>query len=720
MRKTVIITEKPNVARKIAKVLGGSAVSEERLGKARIYRIKREDEEIVVVPASGHVFELDYPDQKWVYPAIVEPSRLVYKPIQSKRDYIRAIKREIEDSDRIIVATDLDTEGSAIGLEILQALGVSGKEVKRMMFSALTDKDIREAYENLAEMDLPRAYAGFVRRVLDLEWGANVTRALTLSTRNHRWVKLLSSGRVQGPTLKMIVDREREIRRFKPEKYYVVTGIFRGENGDTLEAVLAPPRGEKRIKNPEIAEEVKKLIGMSGEAKVNVKKVKVPPPPPFDGTTLQVEVSSITGLSPREISDRSRGIAQQLYELGLISYIGTESQKYPKKWGRREFISMLKTIASYAPLSDLASWTLENMRDRPVEGDKVDPAHPCIHVVGAPKSESDLPTEKHRKVYEIVARRVMATLSPDGLDERRSIEIKISGHRFVARGSTIVKRGWRKVYPFVKSKEVEIPAISDGEVLELVDVRVEEKETQPPKRYTPRTIIKAMEKLGLGTKNTRAVILDILKERDYVEGSSFRPTKVGEKIVDVLEKNIPEIVDPGFTSELDRSMRLIEEGKLNHEEFLEESLRKLSAIMEKFKKMEDSVGRQIATALEDRAKERSLVGKCPKCGDDLLLRRSKYGYFVVCSDRSCGNKYNLLKGEKILKEKCSCSLPLVKGSVKLKSGGRKGYIRCLGNCESSPLRCAKCGSVVAPRSGSYGVYVKCDNCGSSNYFRVRR
>ncbi len=720
MRKTVIITEKPKVAGRIAKVLGGSAASEERLGKVRMYRIKKEKEEIVVVPASGHVFELDYPDRRWVYPAVVDPSKLIYKPIQSKRDYVRAIKREVESSDRIVVATDLDTEGSSIGLEILQALGAHDREVRRMMFSALTDKDIKEAYENLAEMDLSRAYAGFVRRVLDLEWGANVTRALTLSTRNHRWVKLLSSGRVQGPTLKMIVDREKEIRRFKPEKYYVVTGIFRRENGDLLEAALVPPRGEKRIKNPETVEEVRKLVGMSGEAKVKVRRVSVPPPPPFDGTTLQVEVSSITGLSPREISDRSRGIAQQLYESGIISYIGTESQKYPKKWGRREFISMLKTIASYTPLSSLANWTSANMRNRPVEGDKIDPAHPCIHVVGAPKSERDLPTEKHRKVYEIIARRVMATLSPDGVDERRSVEIKISGHRFVARGSTIVEMGWREVYPFARSKEVEIPTISDGEVLKLVDVRVEEKETKPPKRYTPRTIIKAMEKLGLGTKNTRAVILDILKERDYVEGNSFRPTKVGEKIVDVLEKNIPEIVDLELTSKLDRSMRLIEEGKLEHKRFLEESLQKLSVIMEKFEKIEDSVGRQIAIALEERARERSIVGKCPKCGGDLLLRRSKYGYFVVCSDECCGNKYHLFRGERVLQERCSCSLPLVRGRVRLKSGRRKSYIRCLGNCERSPLRCAKCRSVAIPRFGSYGVYIRCDSCGSSNYFKVRR
>ncbi len=725
MAKVLVITEKPKVAQKIAQVLGGKSVKSERRGRVTIYRFKRGEEEWVVVPASGHVLELDFPDSKreWTFPVIYPPEKLVFRPIRSKSPYLRVIREEGRDADMVIVATDLDTEGSAIGLEIVRYLGWEGdKEILRAEFSALTPEAIRRAFSDLKPFDYPRANAGWARRVLDLEWGANVTRALTLATREHSWVKVLSGGRVQSPALALIVKREEEIRNFVPRKYYVVTGVFETPRGETFEAIALPPRGQDRIWDRELAERIKEdVLGRFGLAKVAAREVKVAPPPPFNGTDMQVEVSRITGLTPRQIADRTTGIAQQLYEAGLISYIGTESQKYPKEWGRKEFEAMVRVIERWEPLREAARWVLENMRPRPVEGKKDDPAHPCIHVVDAPKGPGDLPTKRHARVYEIIARRVLATLSPDGRDRRTRIDVEVEGHPFRATGRVILEQGWRRVYPYSKAEERELPRVETGERLKCIDVRIEEKETQPPPRYTPRSLIREMERLGLGTKNTRAQILDILKERGYVEGKSFKPTPIGEAVIRALEKSVPEIVSPELTAQLDKAMQEIELGRLDHREFLESTLRRLEEIASEFEKRSLELGQSLAEAVRAHRRASREVGTCPKCGSPLVVRRSRYGRFVSCSAYpDCDVKYNLYPGEEVLTETCACGLPLVRGRIRTKSGKTLQYLRCLGNCDQTPLRCRECGAPAVPRKGRYGVFIACTQCEKVNYFVVRR
>jgi len=725
MAKVLVITEKPRVAKKIAEALGGKGIRAERRDRVPIYRFERDGDKWAVVPASGHVLELDFPDSggKWTFPVIYPPEKLVYRPIRGKAAYLRAIKREGEGADTVIVATDLDTEGSAIGLEIVRYLGwEKEKEILRAEFSALTPEAIRRAFSNLKPFDYPRANAGWARRVLDLEWGANVTRALTLSTREHSWVKVLSGGRVQSPALALIVQREREIREFVPKKYYVVVGVFETPRGETFEAEALPPEGQDRIWDKSLAERIKsEVLGKSGPAQVTSREVKVAPPPPFNGTDMQVEVSRITGLTPRQIADRTTGIAQQLYEAGLISYIGTESQKYPKEWSKRDFEAMVKVIQSWEPLKNDAKWVLENMRPKPVEGKKEDPAHPCIHIVGAPKGPEDLPTKRHAKVYEVIARRVLATLAPDGRDRRTRVDVVVESHPFRATGRVVLEPGWRRVYPYAKPKERELPRVESGEELRCIDVRIEEKETQPPPRYTPRSLIREMERLGLGTKNTRAQILDILRERGYVEGKSFKPTPIGEAVIKALEKSAPEIVSPELTAQLDKAMQEIELGKMEPEEFLKTTLARLREIVEEFKSRGLEVGQSLAEAVREHRRAGRQVGTCPSCGAPLVVRRSRYGRFVSCSAYpDCEVKFNLYRGEEILRESCSCGLPLVRGRVRTKAGKRLTYTRCIGNCPETPLRCRECGAPVIPRRGRYGVYLTCTECNKVNYFTVRR
>ncbi len=715
---TLILTEKPKVAKRIASILSKSA-KQRKIGRLSYYTFELNGEEYVVVPAAGHLLELDYPEGEWIYPVIMPPDELILRSIESKKQFLRIIEKLGRRADRIIVATDLDAEGSSIALEIMKALNwEKNKEIYRMEFSSLNAEEIREAFRDLKPFDYPRANAGWSRRVLDLQWGANVSRGLTLSTRKKRWVKILSSGRVQGPTLSLIVKREREIRNFVPRKYYVVTAVMESERGK-FEMKLSPPRGEEKIWEREYAESASQAImGKSFKIKVRSRKVSLKPPPPFDGTSMQVEVSRITGLTPKQIADRSTGIAQQLYEAGLISYIGTESQKYPKNWKKEDFVRMIETIGKYPPLKDDADFVIRNMRDKPIEGKKDDPAHPTIHVVGAPDK---LESKNHRRVYEIIARRNLATLSPDAVIERISAEVSVDSFKFKVNGASLLEEGWLRVYPYSR-KDFSMPPVRDGDEVRCVDVKIEEKETQPPKRYTPVSIIKEMEKLGLGTKNTRVQILDILKERGYVEGNSFKPTSLGEAVAEVLEEYVPELTSPELTSRLEEAMNRIERGELDHRVFLNDALSKLRKIMKDFKKKEGYISEKLSKAVQEYRISQNVVGKCPKCGRDLLLKKSKYGYFVICSGYpdKCDVKYSLFPGERILKESCKCGLPLVEGKIKTKSNKILKYKRCLGNCEESPVRCAKCGGVMVPKKGRYGVYLQCKECGSVNFFRVRK
>lgn len=711
---TLILTEKPNVARRVASILS-SDLEKLKNGKINYYKFNLESETYYVVPAAGHLLELDYPEGKWDYPSILPPEKLVLREIKGKEAYLKLLRKLGEESSRVIVATDLDSEGSSIALEIMKALEWEGrKEILRMEFSSLNAKEVRNSFMNLRPFDYNRALAGWTRRVVDLEWGVNISRGLTLSVRRKGWVKVLSSGRVQGPTLSLIVRREREIREFKPRKYYRV--IVKVDKGFSLE--LLPPGGEERIWSYDYALKAAEAVkGSSLRASVKQGERKLEPPPPFDGTSMQVEVSSITGLTPKQIADRTSGIAQKLYESGLISYIGTESQKYPRNWSGADFIEMVELIAKYPKLKEAAEFTLANLREHPIEGKKEDPAHPAIHVVGVPERKLE---GKYAEVFEVIARRNLATLSPDALIRKVRIETEVEGFVFRTTGSRVIEEGWLKVYPYHRREE-RLPEVRDGEELKVISVEVEEKSTKPPSRYSHISLIKEMEKLGLGTKNTRIGIIDTLRERGYLQGKSFKPTSLGVAVVEVLEEFVPALTNPEMTAELERGMEGIERGEVDPISFISRSLEDLKSIMGEFKLNEVSISEKLYSALQEY-KRTAHSFPCPKCGGKISLKRSIYGYFLICSNYSdgCDSKYGLLKGEKLNGKFCDCGLPIVRGRIKTKSGRNKSYVRCAGDCESTPVRCARCGGAMVAREGKFGVYLRCRGCGSTNFFRVRK
>jgi len=338
---------------------------------------------------------------------------------------------------------------------------------------------------------------GFTRNLQDMEWGINITRALTLST--HNFLGLLSGGRVQTPMLKIIVDRDRSIEKFNPEPYWNLhVELEANIDGDLKRFKLMY---DGKIKDKDKLDDIKKKINVGDKVNVKVtdKEQKTAPPPPFNGTTLQIEGNRALGFTAKEIADRQSGIAQKLYEAGLISYPGTDSEKYPADWTGKEI----------AEFKDFLKGMLgcDMPRDKPVEGRKEDAAHPCLRVV-APFND-DL-GKKESKLYDLILRRNAAGFGNHAVDSVKTVIATIDGHKFKGTGKATVDKGWREVYPFISAKEKEMPDVKNGDNVLVCGSRTEKKETRPPARINTIGLIAQCEKLGLGTKNTRPGIIEKL------------------------------------------------------------------------------------------------------------------------------------------------------------------------------------------------------------------
>ncbi|MEM3341861.1 MAG: type IA DNA topoisomerase [Thermoplasmata archaeon] len=633
----MILTEKPNVAAKIAAVLSKGKAKRKEEGPLSYYSFEQElkfpgsnpaHAEIVVIPASGHLLGVDFPDEynrNWTYPVIVPAEKLPLVPIDNRtRGFLKVIEKVAKDANILISACDLDTEGSAIAYEIIKYLGLHrGKNLFRMEYSSLTAQEINSSFENLKPFDEGRSLAGYTRGAQDFLWGANVTRALTIAARRAGQLQkgaVLSAGRVQSPTLAIIVNREREIEDFKPVIFYTITGTFQSKES----VFTAEYSSIERIESEELAKAIVAELESGGDFLLNVEKnmVSTRPPPPFNGTDLQVEGARVLKLTPAEIADRRKGIAQHLYEAGLISYPGTDSQKYPATFTKSNFLNMVEIPKM---LKEEIEWVKANLRYPPAEGKKEDAAHPCIHITGF----GDFPDEKHRKLYELIARRNLATLSPDSKEEKTDVlvrgeeysnslkeiikkcpeeqidKVKSFRHEFTAKGKRIVEHGWRRIYPYIKVEEKEMPPLENGSKAKAVSFKITKKMTQPPPRFSETSLIAELDKVGIGTKNTRHAIIEKLRSREYIEGKKvIMPTLLGRRVVDVLSRHAERIVDVDFTAHLEEKMEEIIKKPEIFLPFNAEMVKELEAVLLKYKAEELEIGKEILKPETDEERQK--------------------------------------------------------------------------------------------------------------------
>ncbi len=617
----LVITEKPQAAEKIAAALSEGKDRKINLpGGVSYYELKRDNKNIVVSNAVGHLFSVAQAIKGTGYPIFDIgwfPNYEVRKNDFTKK-YYSVIEKLVKNASEIIIATDFDVEGEVIGYNIVRFIA-NQKDAKRMKFSSLTANEIQKAYDNAhPTIEWGQAIAGETRHFLDWLYGINLSRALMHAMKTTGKFKIMSIGRVQGPTLHLIVDREKEIKKFKPEPYWqIFITINNGKNKLEL-------KHNKDITKEQELDKFKELKNKTCEVSTRKTKQTIIPPAPFDLTTLQTEAYKFHGITP----SNTLKTAQKLYLAGLISYPRTSSQKIPEDMKPNEILNKLK--------KRFPKLTQYTTRSKPIEGHKSDPAHPAI----IPTGNYNKLNGYDEKIYNLIMKRFISCYCDDAQLENKKIETEINKLKFAVKGMEILKPGWINVYP-VKMEEKEIQDMNGNANID--NVKTEEKQTKPPKRFSPASILRELEKKNLGTKATRANILETLYNRNYIKEKSIQATELGMRLIDSLEKHSPIIIDEKLTREIEKDMDIIRNSKKDLEKKQKTTIKlaekALSKISDDFKKQEVAIGKELIQANEalykQQAEENNLHIPCPGCkkGELTIKYTPRFkSYFIACTN----------------------------------------------------------------------------------------
>jgi DNA topoisomerase I len=621
----LIICEKPSTMEKIAQALADGKPVKKADSGISFYEISHKGKDIVVASAVGHLFTVAEKEKSFKYPSYEVEWRLsadVDKNSAFSKKYATLLKKLAKGAKEFTVATDYDIEGETIGLNIVRYL-CNQKDANRMKFSTVTAEDLREAYAvKQRHLDWGQANAGTTRHVLDWLYGINVSRALTTSVKSAGSFMILSTGRVQGPSLKIIVDREKEIKAFVPVDYWQIE--LEGEHQH--KPWFALHENDDIKTEAEAKSIIKKCKGKPAIIdRIERKEFKQSPPTPFDLGGLQTESYRTFGISPRD----TLAIAQNLYTSAYISYPRTSSQKLPPKIGYRKILTSLGKHASYAKS---AEYLLNKSLLTPNEGKKEDAAHPAIFPTGlVPKTLG----AREAKVYDLIVKRFFATFGEDAMRETNTVAIVIAGERFITKGTRTIERGWHILYdPYVDLKEEELPSFKEKETVPYTKLEEIKKQTQPPRRYTPASLINELEKRGLGTKATRAEIIESLVKRNYAKGQkSFEATELGIKICEILEKAAPEIVDEELTRHFEEELEQIRGEEKTSDDVLDEAKAELTKVLTKFKKGEKKTGEGLIEARRIEQDTVATLSPCPKCKEGtlkIMFSRKTKKRFIGC------------------------------------------------------------------------------------------
>jgi len=655
---TLIVTEKPNAAQRIAKALDSQGKPEKIEEDGVPYFLAHRDQKLVVVPALGHLYTVVHERGRRNYYPVFNfkwaPRYSAERRAKQTRTWIEVISKLASNAENFIAACDYDLEGSLIGHCILK-YACSDKEgvAKRMKFSTLTKNELKKAYEDpLPSLNFALIEAGRTRHEVDWLYGVNLSRALTLAAK--RWsgrYATLSTGRVQGPTLKFLVRREKKIRSFVPTPYWSIRSEVEVKDS-VYEVEYETKTFEKKADAEAVVEACK---GKTGEIEtIEMKKLQQKPPIPFDLGKLQTEAYSLFRYTPR----RTSNIAQRLYLEALISYPRTSSQKLPPTIDYKAILKKLKKKAAY---KKLASDLLKKDELKPVEGKKEDPAHPAIYPTGnIPEREL---SEPEKRVWDLVVRRFMAVFGEPAIKQSMKTSIVVNGHYFYLRGRRVLKEGWMRFYkPYVRAEEVLLPAIKEGEKVSMKQVMREDKFTKPPSRYNPSSLLQKMEEEGIGTKATRADIIETLYSRGYAAEERIVATDLGFDIADVLSRYCPIVTSVKFTRELEEKMEKIQTNSEDRVNVLVEAVNQLKPVLEELKEKEQTIGQVLSQAIKRARMQERIIGNCPDCKTGkltILYSRKTKKRFIGCT--------NYFKGI------CTTSFPLPqKGTAKPAQKNCKG------------------------------------------------
>ncbi|MFO0718990.1 MAG: type I DNA topoisomerase [Candidatus Paceibacterota bacterium] len=623
-----------------------------------------------------------------------------YEISKGKEKVVAEIKSLAKKADEILLATDPDREGEAIAWHIAQATGL--KHPKRVVFHEITKDAVTEAIKHPRAIDENLKQAQEARRVLDRLVGYDLSGII--------WKKVrygLSAGRVQSPALRIIMEREREIRAFVPHNFWIITADLENKTGETkfkLPFVCS--------QEPTDIKEVERILseGKKGAWKViDIKEteVKRSPRPPFITSTLQQAASSRLGFAP----SKTMGIAQKLYEAGLITYMRTDS-----------------TTLSKVALGQIAG-VVENrfgkkylqFRTFSKKSKNAQEAHEAIRPTNLSKEIAGA-TDEQKKLYRLIWRRTVASQMTEANTLRTKVIANIDNKEtipnFSVNGSRILFDGWYAVDPAARQEDVELPKMSTGDALNLIELRTEEKSTEPPSRYSEAGLVKELEKRGIGRPSTYASIIKTIVDRGYVEkqNKALVPTDTGDVVSSFLENNFMEYINDSFTAEMEDKLDEIAQGKADYEKTLSAYYKPLA---------KDVKAKEKLAKATDLGKAPSEF-KCPVCGSGMIIKLSRTGKFMSCEKfPDCTGARTIdgkeLEGPKETGEKCpNCE----KGMLIERDGKFGRFIACnnypkckyikkdaeLEKQNSTGVTCPICKKgFMTERRGRFGLFYSCSN-----------
>lgn len=764
----LVVAEKNIAAQKIAQLLADTGKPKaDKVYNTQVYRFTVDGEEWVSMGLAGHILAPDFPDEilfdkKNGWYSVTEegevlaadvPDGLARPPYDTKRkpylangisikgwkveslpyltwapivklpaekEIIRVLKNLAKKADSVVIATDFDREGELIGADALNMVREVAPDLpaSRARYSALIKGEVTEAFANLVELDQNLADAGESRQYIDLIWGAVLTRYLTLA-KFGGFGNVRSAGRVQTPTLALVVERERERLAFVPEDYWLIRGMA-AHGDDEFKISHAAGRFSDKAA-AECAFEHVDGAKTGTVTTVTKRSRKQAPPVPFNTTSLQAAAAA-EGISPA----RTMRIAESLYMSGFISYPRVDNTVYPKSL---DIAGIVKDLASESPaLAPVCKKVLAGPL-APTRGKVETTDHPPIHPTG--QGDPATLSGADRKLYDLIARRFLATLMGPATIENTKLSIDVTGEPFTASGDVLVDAGFREAYPYGLKRDEQLPALSEGDVVDVHDIKLEAKQTEPPARYSQGKLVQEMEKRGLGTKSTRASIIERLYAVKYLKNDPIEPSQLGMAIIDALSEFAPRITTPDMTAELDNDMTQVAEGKDTQDHVVEHSRALLAGMLDDLIAHKDDLGEAISDAVTADAR----VGACPKCGKDLVMKTSAKtrGSFIGCMGwPECdvtypvpsGVKVSPLEGEAAVCPECGAP------RIKCQPFRSKAYEQCVNpQCPTNfepDLKvgeCAVCaeagrhGDLIAHKSERSGKrFIRCTNyeeCGVS-------
>lgn len=683
--KNLIIVESPAKGRTISNFLG---------------------KDYKVIASKGHIRDLP----KSNFGITIDENGLFVPKYSIPRDVnptVKELKKLSKEAETVYIATDEDREGEAIGYHIAMAIGRDPETLPRIVFHEITKSAIEHALESPRKIDMDSVNAQQARRLLDRIVGYKLSPLL-----GSKIQKGLSAGRVQSSSLKIVIDREREIKAFKPVEYWSVDALFQ-KNVDASIYEFDGTKIEKMtITNESMAKEI--VSSAKGEsfvvASIDKSKRKTKPSAPFMTSTLQQSASTQLGFSPK----KSMMVAQKLYEgvktsqgtMGVITYMRTDSLNLAAE--------AVSSARDYIKSEYGEKYLPAKPKNYVTKTKAAQEAHEAIRptmVEFSPKIAADYLGADELKLYRLIYNRFLSCQMVDAEFESQTILFRGDKTIFKASGRKLLFDGFYRVTSY-SEKDKLLPDLKQDSAVTMDDIKAEQHFTEPPPRYNEASLIKKLESMGIGRPSTYAPTITILQTRKYIEIEKKRihPTEIAFTVIELLEKYFAEIVDSGFTSNMEESLDEVGEGNIDWQKVLSDFYGPFMEKIESGKKDIKSLKVAIPTG-----------EKCPDCGSELLLRKGRYGEFIACSNFPKCKYTKNVNGEEPEKpeetdEVCEkCGSPMViKNSKRGKFLACSAYPKCKNAKSLTPLKeitvpCPECGGKLQEREGRRGKFFGCIN-----------